>query len=168
MAFVIANRVQETSSTSGTGTLSLSGAVTGYQTFVSGVGSGNTTYYTIYDPTAFVWEVGIGTVTSGSPATLTRSTVLANSSGTNATLSLAGNIVNVWCDYPAERAVIQDTTLTGSAPQIKASNGLLVTAQTVTSDYTISSTDNAISPGPISVASGVTVTVSSGSVWVVV
>lgn len=168
MAFVIADRVQETSSTSGTGTLNLSGAVTGYQSFVTGIGSGNTTYYTIYDPTAFVWEVGIGVVTSGSPNTLSRATILSNSSGNTSPLSLAGNVVNVWCDYPSERAVIQDLNLNGVAPQIRASNGLLVTSQTVTANYTVASGDNAITPGPVSVASGITVTVSSGSVWVVV
>ena len=56
MALVVADRVQETTTTSGTGTLSLAGAVAGYQSFVSGVGSGNTTYYTIYDQIAQVWE----------------------------------------------------------------------------------------------------------------
>jgi len=165
MAFVLADRVQESSTTAGTGTLTLSGAVTGYKTFSTGIGNGNTTYYTIFDSTANVWEVGLGTVGAG---TLSRDTVLSNSSNTTALISFAGNTINVWCDYPATRSVIQDASLNGTAPQIRASNGLLVTAQTVTANYTIASTDNAISPGPIAVASGITVTVSSGSVWVVV
>ena len=165
MALVVSDRIQETSSTAGTGTLTLSGAVTGYKTFSTGIGNGNTTYYTINDATANVWEVGLGTVGAG---TLSRDTVLSNSSNTTSLISFAGNTVNVWCDYPATRSVIQDASLNGTAPQIRASNGLLVTAQTVTANYTIASTDNAISPGPVSVASGITVTVSSGSVWVVV
>ncbi|NBS67379.1 hypothetical protein EBT31_00495 [bacterium] len=105
MALVVADRVQETTTTSGTGTLSLAGAVAGFQTFVSGIGSGNTTYYTIYDQTAQQWEVGIGTVTSGSPATLSRDTVLSNYLGTTATISLAGNTAFVFCTYPAEKSV---------------------------------------------------------------
>lgn len=168
MAFTVANRVQETSSTSGTGTLNLAGAVAGYQSFINGIGNGSTTYYTIFDPVANVWEVGIGTVSAGSPNTLSRTTILSTSGGGTTPLNLAGNTVNVWCDYPAERSVVQDTTLTANAPQIRASNGLLITSQTVTANATIASGDNAITPGPVSVASGITVTVSSGSVWVVV
>ena len=168
MAFVLADRVQETTTTSGTGTLNLAGAVAGNRTFVSGVGTGNTTYYVIYDQTAQVWEIGLGTVLSGSPNTLSRDTVYTNSSGTTVPISLAGNSAYVWCDYPATRAVAQDPNNNGTAPQIRASNGLLVTSQTVSQNCTIASGDNAITPGPVSVASGVTVTVSSGSVWVVV
>lgn len=165
MALVVADRVQETSSTAGTGTLTLSGAVTGYKTFSTGIGNGNTTYYTIFDSTANVWEVGLGTVGAG---TLSRDTVLSNSSNTTALISFAGNTINVWCDYPAGRSVIQDASLNGTAPQLRASNGLLVNSATVTANYTIASGDNASSAGPMTVASGITVTVSSGSVWTVV
>lgn len=168
MALVLADRVQETTTTAGTGTLSLGGASTGYRTFVSGVGNGNTTYYVIFDSTANVWEVGLGTVTSGSPATLSRTTVFSNSSGTTSPLSLAGNSANVWCDYNASKAVYQNMSGEATAPQMVASNGLLVNAQTVASDYTVSSGYNAVSAGPVSVASGITVTISSGSNWVVV
>ena len=108
MALVVADRVQETTTTSGTGTLSLVGAVNGYQTFVSGIGSGNTTYYTIYDTTAQVWEVGIGTVTAGIPNTLSRTTVLSNSSGTTSPLNLAGNTAVVFCTYPSEKSINYD------------------------------------------------------------
>ena len=110
MALVVGDRVQETTATSGTGTLSLAGAVSGYQTFVSGIGSGNTTFYTIYDQTAQVWEVGIGTVTSGSPATLSRDTVLSNSSGNTSPINLAGNSTSVFCVYPAEKSVNLDAS----------------------------------------------------------
>lgn len=108
MALVVADRVQETTTTSGTGTLSLAGAVSGYQTFVSGVGSSNTTYYTIYDQSAQAWEIGIGTVTSGAPATLSRDTVLANSLGTTAKINLAGNVASVFCVYTAKKSVHLD------------------------------------------------------------
>ena len=95
MALVLADRVQETSSTSGTGTLTLSGASAGFQTFSTGIGNTNTTYYVISDPIANVWEVGLGTVGAG---TLSRDTVYANSSGDTSPLTLAGNSSYVWCD----------------------------------------------------------------------
>lgn len=110
MALVVADRVQETTTTSGTGTFSLAGAVAGFKTFVSGIGTTNTTYYAAYDQTAQVWEVGLGTVTSGSPDTLSRDTILSNSSGTTAKISFAGNTTYVWCDYPAGKVVIKDAS----------------------------------------------------------
>ena len=103
MALVVKDRVQENSTTSGTGTLTLSGAVPGFQSFAV-IGNGNTTYYTIYDNIAQVWEVGIGTYTS-SGTTLSRDTVLSNSSGTTSPLNLAGNTVSVFVTYPAEKSV---------------------------------------------------------------
>lgn len=107
MALVSANRVLETSITSGSGTLTLAGAVAGYQSFSSGIGNGNTCYYTIVDSTASVWETGIGTYTT-SGNTLARTTVLSNSSGTTSALTLAGNTVNVFVTLPAEKAVYFD------------------------------------------------------------
>jgi len=105
MAFLVADRVQEYTSTSGTGTLTLTGAVPGFQTFSSGIGSGNSTFYTIYDNIAQAWEVGIGTVGSG---TLSRDTVLSNSLGTTAKINLAGNQASVFVTYPAEKSVNLD------------------------------------------------------------
>jgi hypothetical protein len=102
MALVVKDRVQETSTTSGTGTLTLAGAVAGFQTFSGSIGNGNTTFYTIYDNVAQVWEVGIGTVGAG---TLARTTVLSNSSGGTSPLTLAGNSSSVFCTYPAEKSV---------------------------------------------------------------
>jgi hypothetical protein len=108
MALVLADRVQETSTTSGTGTLTLNGAVNGFQSFANGVGNGNTCYYTIYDTVAYTWEVGVGTYTT-SGSTLTRTTVFSNSSQTTSLINFAGNLMNVWVDYPAEKAVSTDT-----------------------------------------------------------
>jgi len=107
MALILKDRVQENSTTSGTGTLTLSGAVPGFQTFSTAIGNGNTTFYTLYDNVAQVWEVGIGTVGAG---TLARTTVLANSSGGTSPLTLAGNSIAVWCDYSAEKAVNLDAS----------------------------------------------------------
>ena len=103
MALILKDRVQETSTTTGTGTLTLAGAVTQFQTFSSAVGNGNTTYYTIYNAGGTQWEVGVGTVGAG---TLSRDTVLS-SSNANALVSFTGTLY-VFGDYPAGKAVYQD------------------------------------------------------------
>ena len=79
MANVFADRVVETTQTTGTGTLDLDGASTGFRTFVAGIGDGNTAAYVISD--GVEWETGTGVVTDGSPDTLSRVTVLASSNG---------------------------------------------------------------------------------------
>ena len=107
MALVVKDRVQETSTTSGTGTLTLAGAVAGFQTFSSAIGNGNTTFYTIYDNIAQIWEVGIGTVGAG---TLSRDIVLSNYLGTTAKITLVGNAASVFCTYPAEQSVNLDAS----------------------------------------------------------
>ena len=106
MALVLADRVQETTTSTGTGSVILAGAVNGYQTFSAGVGNGNTCYYTIYDNTSFAWEVGIGTFTT-SPNTLARNTILSSSNSGSA-INLAGNTAAVWVDYPSGKSVYKD------------------------------------------------------------
>jgi len=111
MALVLADRVQETStSPGGTGTLNLSGtAPAGFKTFSSGIGTGNSTYYCIFDTTAYDWEVGIGTYTSGSPGTLSRTTVLSNSAGTTSAINFTnGNTLNIFVTYPSEKSINYD------------------------------------------------------------
>jgi hypothetical protein len=164
MALVLANRVQETSTTTGTGTLTLAGAVTGFQSFAA-IGNTNTCYYTITSA-AGAWEVGIGTYTTAG-TTLSRTTVLA-SSNAGSLVSFTGTL-NVFCDYPAERAVYQDTsTGTAYAPALAVSNGLVLNNATVAASYTLPTGYNALSAGPVTINSGVTVTIPSGAVWVVV
>ena len=100
MALALADRVQETSTTTGTGTLTLAGAVLGYQSFAV-IGNGNTTYYTITNA-AGDWEVGIGTYTSAG-TTLSRTTVLS-SSNAGSLVSFTGTL-NVFVTYPAGKSV---------------------------------------------------------------
>ena len=102
MALVVADRVQETTTTTGTGTITLAGAVSGFQSFAT-IGNGNTTYYCVTSGTA--WEVGIGTYTSAG-TTLARTTILA-SSAAGAAITLAGTS-NVFCVYPASKAVYEE------------------------------------------------------------
>ena len=105
MAFVLADRVQETSTTTGTGTLTLAGAVTGYASFAS-IGNGNSCYYTITNGTD--WEVGIGTYTAAG-TTLSRTTVLA-SSNAGSLVNFSAGTKNVFVNYPAGKAVYLDTS----------------------------------------------------------
>ena len=106
MALVLADRVRESSTTTGTGTLVLTGAVVGYQSFSTAIGNTNTTYYTISNPGTTEWEVGIGTVSTGS---LTRTTVLS-SSNANALVAFTAGTKDVFVTYPAEKAVYTDAS----------------------------------------------------------
>ena len=152
MSLVLADRVRETTTTTGTGTVTLAGAVTGYQSF-SVVGNANTTYYVIAGQGTSEWEVGIGTYTSAG-TTLARTTVLA-SSNSGSLVTFSAGTKDVFVDYPAGRAVI-------------GSQGYVENANTIATSASINTGNNAISAGPVSINSGVTVTIPSGSVWTVV
>jgi hypothetical protein len=114
MALVLLDRVREISTTAGTGTLTLGGTVTGYQSFAA-IGNGNTTYYTISDSATGDWEVGIGTYTS-SGTTLSRTTVLS-SSNAGALVPFSSTAKDVFVTYPAERSVYRDTANTYTVQQ---------------------------------------------------
>ena len=109
MALVINDRVKETSTTTGTGTLDLAGVVTGFVTFVAGIGNSNTTYYAIHEQGTANFEIGIGTVTDATPDTLARTTVLNNSLGTTAKINFSGTL-DVFCTMPASKTVYLDST----------------------------------------------------------
>jgi len=112
MALVVKDRVKETSTTTGTGTITLAGAVAGFQSF-SVIGNANTTYYAIVDSVAGTWEVGIGTYTA-SGTTLSRDTVL-ESSNANALVNFAAGSKDVFVTYPADYSFnTQGGTITGN------------------------------------------------------
>jgi len=152
MSFVLKDRVKETSTTTGTGTFTLAGAATGFQSF-SVIGNGNSTYYCIVDSSAGAWEVGIGTYTS-SGTLLSRDTILESSNSGSAVNFGSGN-KDVFVTYPAERAVI-------------GGKGLIENCASITENVTVTTGNNAISAGPVTISSGITVTVPSGSVWTIV
>jgi len=108
MALVINNRVRETTSTTGTGAVTLGGAVGGFQTFAAGIGNDNTTYYAISINTENEWEVGLGTLNADS-STLTRTTVL-ESSNTDSAVDFAAGSKEVFCTLPSEKAVYLDAS----------------------------------------------------------
>jgi hypothetical protein len=105
MAFVIADRVRESSTTTGTGNFTLGGAVIGYQTFDTVLNTGDTTYYTIADQGGTNWEVGIGTFTS--PSTLARTTILSSSNGGSIVTFTAGT-KDVFISLPASKTNTND------------------------------------------------------------
>jgi hypothetical protein len=270
MALVLADRVRETTTTTGTGAVTLGGAYTGFQTFLAAIGDANSTYYTIANVITGEWEVGIGTYTS-SGNVFSRTTVLSSSNAGSLVNFTAGS-KDVFVTQPAERAVYVDsanTTVnvaalsasadsqftstgavkisagttaqrpTGAVGKIRwnstlsqyegydgtnwtllggavisndtttasdlyptfssvttgnastlftsnaqllykpstgelkvkapvASNGIVVNADSVTSNYTIAAGTNGFSIGPLTVASGVTLTVASGQRHVVI
>lgn len=125
MALVLADRVLETSTTTGSGTITLAGASPGYQAFSTGVGDGNQTYYTIALEGGTEWEVGIGTYTSVGD-TLSRDTVLASSDSGNKVTFSAGN-KQVFVTYPAGKSVYFGTT-----NAISANSGTITNVATPT------------------------------------
>jgi len=104
MALIQADRVKETSSTTGTGNFSLSGSSTGFRTFSDGVGVGNTCYYVITEGTTY--EIGLGTLNAS--ATLARTTVLISSSA-NAAVNWGSGSKDVFTTYPGVKAVVLDS-----------------------------------------------------------
>ena len=217
MSLLVADRVQETCAAPGTGIVTLLGAVTQYQSFSAGIGANNTTYYTIADQAGSNWEVGLGTI-GATGLTLTRTTVLA-SSNAGSIVNFSVGTQNIWCDYPAGKAVYgTGTTLvaptgtllpvanggtgvgtsTGSGSvvlsstptlvtpilgnatgtsltvtavvtgaEVIASNGLIVNNKTIGTSYTLPTGYNASSVGSVTISSGITITVPTGSRWVV-
>ena len=113
MALVVNDRVKETSTTTGTGTLTLAGAVTGFETFSSAIGNTNTTYYAIVAQNG-EFEVGLGTVAAG---TLARTTIISSSNSDSA-VSLPAGTKDVFCTLPASKSVILD-----ASGNIVANNG---------------------------------------------
>jgi hypothetical protein len=107
MALVIKDRVKELTTTAGTGAVTLLGSPTGYQTFTSAVGNGNTTYYAIVDNTSGDWEVGIGTYTSATTS-LSRDTVLS-SSNAGSLVTFSSNSKDVFVTYPAGKGIYKDS-----------------------------------------------------------
>jgi hypothetical protein len=167
MAFVLADRVRETTDTGGTGAVTLDGALTAYQSFSQGIGDGNSTYYTIAAQLLDEWEVGIGTYTL-STDTLSRDTVLASSTG--------GTLVNftlgakdVFVTQPAERTVFVDlyNAIQGAN---NANAGLAVSLFSSQSQGSVVFPPyaNGMSLGPFNVGPGSSITVAPGQYWLIV
>ena len=145
MALVINDRVKETSTTTGTGTFSLAGATTGFETFVSGVGTGNTTYYSIVLDGTAEFEVGVGTVTDATPDTLSRDTIISSSNSDSA-VNFSSGSKTVFCTLPASRAM---------SPSMTATGYVVTHATTLDEDQTLAS---GVLAGPVTITGTQTVT----------
>ncbi len=175
MAFVVADRVKETTTTTGTGTVTLLGASTGFQSFAV-IGNGNTTYYTIAGQTGNEWEVGIGTYAS-SGTTLARTTVLSNSSGTEpSALNFSAGTKDVFVTYPSSKSVNLDASGNVSALGTVSSGTWQATTiginyggtgQTSYTDGQLligNSTGNTLTKTTLTAGSGIAITNGSGSI----
>jgi len=121
MALVLNDRVKETSTTTGTGAVTFGGAVTGFDTFSTGVGNSNTTYYAIVNRTVDEWEVGLGTL-AGDSSTMTRTTVLTNSDGNTSAITLSAGTKDIFCTMPASKTMDMTLTTTGDTLYASAAN----------------------------------------------
>lgn len=108
MALALNDRVKETTTTTGTGTLTLGGAVTGFETFASGVGNSNTTYYAVTLPGTSEFEVGLGTL-NGDSSTLARTTVISSSNSDSA-VNFSSGTKTIFCTIPASKSVFLDAS----------------------------------------------------------
>lgn len=138
MALVLNDRVKETSTSTGTSTINLGGAVAGFETFVAGIGNSNTTYYAIVHKTLNEFEIGIGTITDASPDTLTgrsNGNVLSSSNSDNVVDFSAGD-KDVFCTQPASKAIFAD-----ASNNVTVNGGVTLTGDHLTVDngYGISS-----------------------------
>ena len=131
MALVLADRVQDTTTTTGTGTVTLANTPpTGFQSFGTAIGNGNTTYYAIIGGSQ--WEVGIGVYTAVGTS-LSRDTVLSSSTGTSLINFSAGE-KTVFVTYPSERSVNEDASgnvnidITGNATTATRATNLIAGA----------------------------------------
>jgi len=107
VALVIADRVRETTTTTGTGTITLGGAVTNFETFTANLSNSDTTYYSIVDNTNGAFEVGLGTFTA-SGTTLARTTIIA-SSNSNSAVDFGAGTKDVFITIPASKMIVKDT-----------------------------------------------------------
>ena len=143
-ALVINDRVKETSTTTGTGTISLAGASQGFESFVTGIGTTNKTYYCITNSTQTEFETGIGTVTDATPDTLSRDTVISSTNSDNL-VNFAGGEKDVFCTIPAKKAM---------SPVMTATGYVVTHASTLDEVQTM---DSGVLAGPVTVSGTITV-----------
>ena len=145
VSLILNDRVKEETTTTGTGTLNLDGAVTGFETFVAGIGTTNSTYYSIVHKSANEWEVGIGAVTDATPDTLSRATVISSSNG-DALEDFAAGTKDVFCTYPASKA---------PSASMDPTEYVTSHAVTISDDQTLAS---GVLAGPVSITGTQTIT----------
>jgi len=144
-AFVINDRVKQTTTTTGTGTIDLSGTETGFETFVAGIGDGVQTYYAIVHDGTSDFEVGTGTVTDAGTDTLSRQSVISSSNSDNLVDFGAGS-KTVFCTLPAKKTI---------SPVMDATPFVVTHASTLSLNQTV---DSGVLAGPVTVTGTQTIT----------
>tara|TARA_R100000030_G_C3145468_1_gene96819 strand:- start:16 stop:474 length:459 start_codon:yes stop_codon:yes gene_type:complete len=144
-AFVINDRVKQTTTTTGTGTIDLTGTETGFETFVAGIGNGVQTYYAIVHDGTSDFEVGTGTVTDAGTDTLSRQSVIS-SSNSDALVNFGAGSKTVFCTLPAKKTI---------SPVMDATPFVVTHASTLSLDQTI---DSGVLAGPVTVTGTQTIT----------
>ena len=144
-AFVINDRVKQTTTTTGTGTISLSGTETGFETFVAGIGDGVQTYYAIVHDGTADFEVGTGTVTDAGTDTLSRQSVIS-SSNSDALVNFGAGTKTVFCTLPAKKTI---------SPVMDATPFVVTHASTLSLNQTM---DSGVLAGPVTISGTQTVT----------
>ena len=144
-AFVINDRVKQTTTTTGTGTIDLSGTETGFETFVAGIGDGVQTYYAIVHDGTADFEVGTGTVTDAGTDTLSRQSVISSSNSDNLVNFGAGS-KTVFCTLPAKKTI---------SPVMDATPYVVTHASTLSLNQTV---DSGVLAGPVTVTGTQTIT----------
>jgi len=144
-AFVINDRVKQTTTTTGTGTIDLTGTETGFETFVAGIGDGVQTYYAIVHDGTADFEVGTGTVTDAGTDTLSRQSVIS-SSNSDALVNFGAGTKTVFCTLPAKKTI---------SPVMDATPFVVTHASTLSLNQTI---DSGVLAGPVTVTGTQTIT----------
>ena len=144
-AFVINDRVKQTTTTTGTGTIDLSGTETGFETFVAGIGDGVQTYYAIVHDGTADFEVGTGTVTDAGTDTLSRQSVIS-SSNSDKLVNFGAGSKTVFCTLPAKKTI---------SPVMDATPYVVTHASTLSLNQTV---DSGVLAGPVTVTGTQTIT----------
>jgi len=144
-AFVINDRVKQTTTTTGTGTIDLTGTETGFETFVAGIGDGVQTYYAIVHDGTADFEVGTGTVTDAGTDTLSRQSVIS-SSNSDALVNFGAGSKTVFCTLPAKKTI---------SPVMDATPFVVTHASTLSLNQTM---DSGVLAGPVTISGTQTVT----------
>jgi len=144
-AFVINDRVKQTTTTTGTGTIDLTGTETGFETFVAGIGGGVQTYYAIVHDGTSDFEVGTGTVTDAGTDTLSRQDVISSSNSDNL-VDFGSGSKTVFCTLPAKKTI---------SPVMDATPYVVTHASTLSLNQTV---DSGVLAGPVTVTGTQTIT----------
>jgi hypothetical protein len=166
MAFVLADRVRETTDVTGTGPATLDGAVVAYQSFADAIGDVNQTYYTISAQLEDEWEVGIGTYVSAGNI-FTRDAVLSSSNG-GALVNFTAGTKDIFVTQPAERTVFVDQyNVMRGANNANANLAVGVYSAQAEGTMVIPPLANGLSLGPLNIAPNASITVADGQYWLI-